>query len=584
MYRIKFIVFLTISIIKALKKLFIAIALFATATTSLWAQDNENEFQRIATRVLKQYEDPDIMPDTTGKNGIWDGGAYFGASSNGRVMPSGNFRYKKNKLVFTGNVSMEFADRSSDKTDATMNADIHSQITNTDIHRKTEQANASFRLDYYPSLQNCFSFGVLENYNHSKRREEAVTNFFDESGVESGNTIQQQANVSNNQKYGALLQWKHLFSNKASLMARMNLRYLYQKTTVDNEVWKMLDEHSTSAAQEKWNKFTPYGQVTYNSQNWGGFNFAIQEKFTLEDMKVEDLVSVFNYNSATSASTLKLNFKSKIVNLYANGGYEYYSHRIDGVTRSNNDWILKAGATWLISKKFTADISYNRFFKRPTYSQLYDKKHLGSSLGTYYIGNRNLDPALTSQYRLALSIRPSKALDLALAVIYEDIDRDITKISGYDEQEQTSYKTWINDASYENVHLSMDGKWLAGPLDLRWHVKAKHISYTGENVKADNTWSWYFKIRPEVALGSGWKVAGAVYYTGKEVHRTYTDAAYTYVSLRAVKEIGAWAIYGFVQDIFVRSHQETTYSSTNMVLTRTNDNTRAAILGASYTF
>ncbi|MDO4511915.1 MAG: TonB-dependent receptor [Bacteroidales bacterium] len=569
---------------QAFYKLLMINAILALCGFSVWAQDNENEFQRVATRVLKQYEDPDIMPDTTGRNALWDGGAYFGVGSNGRIMPSANFRYKRGKMVFTGNVAMEIADRNSSKQDDTWNADRYSQTANTDIHRKYEQADASVRVDYYPSLADCFSFGLLENFNHTRRNEEAVTTFYDEAGAELSATIAKQLNVNRNQKSGALLQWKHLFASKAMLMARMNLRYLYQKIAVDKETWKQLADHSTSQAEEKWSKFTPYAQVRYQSQNWGGFTFSADERLTLERMKVTDLAADFRYHSTTSTTKLSLDYSRSSIRLYATGGYEFYRNTIDEVSRSHNDWVFKAGAKWKMSKQLTAEVSFDRSFTRPTYSQFYDKKHLGSSLGTYVIGNRNLNSSVKSQHKFALAYKPKRQIDLALEVMYEKIDRDITQVSGYDEEEQTSFKTWINDANYNNVHLAFDGKWLLGPLDLRWHMKAKHITYEGENVNDEQRWSWYFKIRPEVALGYGWKVAGAVYYTGKEVHRTHTEAAYTYVSLRAVKEIGAWALYAFVQDIFERRRHDATHSTTNAVITRTDQGSRAAIIGASYTF
>ena len=554
------------------------------ASFAAQAQDNENEFQRIATRVMQQYDDPDILPDSTAKNGKWDGGAYLGVASNGRVMPSANFRYKKNKIVFTGDVAIDLLERNSDKVDDTRNYDNSAQVANTDIHNKGEQADASLRLDYYPTLSNCFSFGVLENFSHSKSNEDAMTSFFSETGADAGTTVQQQENNTRNLKLGALMQWKHLFADKGLLLARMNLRYLYQKISVEEEDWDMLSQYSVSNAQEKWNKFTPYGQVSYASPTWSGFNFTVQEKFTLEDMKVEDIATDFRYNSSTSATTLNLNYKVKALRLFANAGYEYYNNKIDDVKRSYNDWVLKAGIAVGLPKGNGISFTFNRFFKRPTYMQLYDKKHLGSSLGTYYIGNRDLDPSLTSQYKLAFNLKPAKNLSVDLSVMYEDIDRDITKISGYDEAEKTSYKTWINDAKYDNIHIGMDGKWVVGPMDLRWHVNVKYLNYQGENVNGDRSWSWSFKIRPEFALGAGWIVAGALYYSGREEHRTYTDAPYTYVSVRAVKEIGPWALYTFVQDIFERRHQETTYSTTNLVITRTNENARAAIIGASYTF
>lgn len=566
-----------------LKVTMLAIAVMAGCGTA-WAQDNENEFKRIAARVMQQHEDPNFMPDTSSVGGLWDGGAYLGVASNGRALPCANFRFKKRKIVLTGDVSIDLSERNTDKTNATLSNGINPQTTATDIHTKQENADASLRLDYYPSMANCLTVGVLENYGHSHGNEEAVTSFLDDDGAELGNTIQQQDKNTNKLKLGGLLQWKHRFSDNALLTARLNLRHQYENISVTKDNWDLVNDHTSKEAQEKSRNFTPYGQLSYESATWNGFNFKVQEKFTLERMSITDRVGEWDYNSNNSASTLNLNYKCRVVKLTADGGYEFYNNRIDGATRSYNDWVLKASAAWTLSRTCDFVMTFKRSFQRPTYTQLYDKKHLGSSLGTYYIGNRALEPTLTCQYEAKLSLNPSTKVNVTLTAMYEDIDRGITKVSGYDESEQTSYVTWINDATYDNIHLGMDGKWVCGPLDLRWHVKAKNINYKGENVSDDSSWSWYFKLRPEFTLGHGWKVAGAVYYTGEERHRTYTDAAYTYVSVRAVKEFGPWAIYGFVQDIFERNRKETVYSSTSIVVTHTNLNARCAILGAFYSF
>lgn len=565
-------------------KVALLILAVATSSTSVLAQDNENEFERIAERVMQQYEDPSFLPDTTSANGKWTGGAYMGVTSNGRTLPSANFTFKTRKIVLTGDVSLEFSERNTDKTNTTLSDGITPQSTATDIHTKQETADASVRLDYYPSLTNCFTIGMLETFNHTRNNEEALTSFFDEDGEQLGNTLQQQDKSTSKFKLGSLMQWKHLFADKSMLTTRLNLRNLQEDIDLTRNNWDLSNEHTAKDAHEKSRNFTPYGQLTYESATWQGFNFIAQEKFTLERMDIEDRVGKWNYNSNNSATSLALNYKHKKVKFAANGAYEFYNNRIDGVTRDYNDWTLKASATWMPSSKCDASFTFKRSFSRPTYTQLYDKKHLGSSLGTYYIGNRALEPSLKLQYELKLNFKPSKSLNMTFTAMFEDIERGITKVSGYDDNEHTSYITWINDATYDNIHLSMDGKWVVGPMDLRWHVKAKHIDYNGKSVNADDSWSWHFKLRPEFTLGRGWKVAGALYYTGQERHRTYTDAAYTYVSVRAVKEWGQWALYGFIQDILERDRKDTVYSSTSVVVTHTNLNARCAILGASYTF
>ena len=64
----------------------------------LYAQD-ANEFQRVAKRIMDAYdvgEELQHAPDSAN----FFGGAYLGASSNGRAMPSGYLTYLKDKLLF----------------------------------------------------------------------------------------------------------------------------------------------------------------------------------------------------------------------------------------------------------------------------------------------------------------------------------------------------------------------------------------------------------------------------------------------------------------------------------------------------
>ncbi len=564
----------------------IALLLIAitAACPQVAAQDNENEFERIATRVMQQHEDPNFMPDTAGVSGKWNGGAYMGVTSNGRTLPSANFRFKNRKIVVTGDVSMELAEVGTGKTDNTLSEKTTPQSTETDIHTSRQNADASVRLDYYPSMANCFTVGLLENYNHSRTNEEAVTYHLDADEDYTGTTLQQQDKNTSKFKLGGLLQWKHLFADQALLTARLNLRRQHEDINLTNNSWDLTNTHQARDAREETRNFTPYGMLSYESASWNGFSFRVQEKFTLEDMDIEDRVGKWDYSSANNNSALALNYKINKVKLTADGSYDYYRNTIDDVTRKYNDWLLKTAMTWAPGKACDFSFTFKRSIKRPTYTQLYDKKHLGSSLGTYYIGNRSLEPALTRQYEAKVNLKPSDKVNMTITAMYEDIDRGITKVSGYDEIEGNSYITWINDATYDNFHLGMDGKWVVGPMDLRWHVKAKHTNYEGQHVNVDASWSWYFKLRPEFALPHGWKVAGALYYTGREKHLTYVDAAYTYVSVRAVKEIGQWTLYGFIQDILEHDRKETVYSTSSMVVTYENRNSRCAILGASYTF
>jgi hypothetical protein len=112
----------------------------------LYAQD-VNEFQRVAKRIMDAYdvgEELQHAPDSAN----FYGGAYLGASSNGRAMPSGYLTYLKDKLLFTSRLSMDFSDQSSEKdvnTNFTNGAD---QTTASDMLTRYEKVDFSTRLDY----------------------------------------------------------------------------------------------------------------------------------------------------------------------------------------------------------------------------------------------------------------------------------------------------------------------------------------------------------------------------------------------------------------------------------------------------
>ena len=124
--------------------LLLAISLLLATAAS--AQDT-NEFQRIAKRIMDAYEVGDELehaPDS----GHFYGGAYLGASSNGRAMPSGYLTYLKDKLLLTSQISIDLSEQNSEKDVGTDFANGSDRLTSTDILTRYEKLDFSTRLDY----------------------------------------------------------------------------------------------------------------------------------------------------------------------------------------------------------------------------------------------------------------------------------------------------------------------------------------------------------------------------------------------------------------------------------------------------
>ncbi len=100
----------------------------------------------------------------------------------------------------------------------------------------------------------------------------------------------------------------------------------------------------------------------------------------------------------------------------------------------------------------------------------------------------------------------------------------------------------------------------------------------------DQTWAYSFKVRPEIKLPQDWTLATSFVYTGREVHSTYYDRSNIYWSFRAVKELGPWALYAFVQDILQEDRVRVLKNEKNTMLTSNDLNGRCLIIGCSYIF
>ena len=91
---------------------FIRLLACLVCASGLQAQDS-NEFQRVAKRIMDAYdvgEELQHAPDSA----HFFGGAYLGASSNGRAMPSGYLTYLTDTLRFTSRLAVVFSDQRSE--------------------------------------------------------------------------------------------------------------------------------------------------------------------------------------------------------------------------------------------------------------------------------------------------------------------------------------------------------------------------------------------------------------------------------------------------------------------------------------
>ena len=112
----------------------------------------------------------------------------------------------------------------------------------------------------------------------------------------------------------------------------------------------------------------------------------------------------------------------------------------------------------------------------------------------------------------------------------------------------------------------------------------QYLDYEGESVSSDQAWSYSFKARPQFELPKGWTLATVLLYTGRETHRYYYNRPTFYWSFRAVKQLGQWAMYAFVQDILQPDRKQILTNKDYDMTTVTRPNSRCLIVGCSYTF
>lgn len=551
------------------------------------AQDN-NEFQRIAKRIMDAYDAGDEIEHAPDSARLY-GGAYLGASSNGRAMPSGNITYLKNNLLITSQFAIDFSELNTEKDVSTDFISGAQRLTSSNILTKYEKHDFSARLDFAPSKGHILTFGIIESFDHKRVNENTIKNGHEADGTRQESQYEEQRRSNTDLKLGALLQYIRDFNDVGRLTTRLNLKYNYKPTDVASDTWAAHSEASLREQHQTLYNFDPYAMIRFLSKTFGGFKFGIEEKYTIEDMRINDTETQFNFNTYSLLTTLSANYSHKWLALNTTFRYEHFINDIDdhqstvSQDKTYDDWMLAAKATMKLNKNNKLVLSYNHDISRPTYTQLYPFVHIGSSIGVMVVGNSSLAPSKSNQTKIAYT-HSAKHFTHTHSLAYKRISDDISQISSFDEVSQRSVKTWINDARYSYLRYAAEGELNYGAFSMTMGFHAQYLDYDGESVSSDNAWSYSFKARPQLQLPKGWTLATTLLYTGRETHRYYYNLSTLYWSLRAVKQINNWALYAFVQDILQPDREQILTNKDYSTTTLTKPNSRCLIVGCSYTF
>lgn len=570
-----------------MRKKTILLLLFCIGWISVGYAQDTNEFQRIARRIMDAYDIGDELEHAPDSANFY-GGVYLGAGTNGRAMPSGYFTYLKNRILLTSQLSIDISELSTEKdvnTNFTSNAD---QLTSSDILTKYEKVDFSTRLDYEIRKGRIFTVGVLESFNNNRVTESTVKNGHEADGTEKESLYEKQRRLNRDLKLGGLLQYIHDFNNVGRLTARLNIKYNYKPTNVNSDTWAAQTEKSMRRQNQTLYNFDPYAMLKFQSKTIGGFKFGIEEKYGIEDMRINDTATKFNFNTYSSLTTLSAAYSYKWLTLDATLKYEHFINDIDDhqtpdYDRTYNNWMLSARGTVKVNSNNKFVLSFKNDISRPTYTQLYPFIHIGSSIGVMVVGNSALEPSKNSEVKLSYT-HTAPHLTHTHSLTYRYVSDDISQVSSFDEASQRSVKTWINDAQYIYVRYAAEGEVRAGLFSMTMGFHTQYLDYKGEKVSSDEAWSFSFKARPQLELPGGWTLATVLLYTGRETHRHYYYQPDFYWSLRAVKQFNKWAVYAFVQDILQPDHKQILTNTDYNTTTVTKPHTRCLIVGCSYTF
>lgn len=562
------------------------LAFSALPCINAYAQDEE-DFPHLARRGMDRYE-ATLKKLSTYTDTPMHGGIYVGNSSRGRILPNAFFRYKEGKWTITGDVSMNISDVGTKREEEGTFTSGAEKLTKSSIANVYQHEDLKLRFDYKLTDQDVLSLDLFQKFHHDKVNESSIQSSTNDTGEPNESKYEDQQRKVKDFNCGALVEHMHRFTKGGSLTSRIYFKYDDKPTDVMSDMW---GEHSASTASKEHQRYVsadPKAQIIYLSPTWNGLHFGVREKVGFMNMRINDTASRFNYEVDQTLTSAEIAYAPGPLSFNLQGGYETYHHDIidhvsDEISHTYRDWIYHAIVSWKIDDHHRFLARYDHDITRPTYTQLYPFVHIGSYIGSWVIGNSALQPSVSKQIQGRYTFT-NNALTLNAILSHITVNDDITGVSTYNEEAQRTVKTWVNDATYSTLRMALEGEVRKGAFSMTMGVRAQHINYSGENVSSDKSWSYSFKMRPQVTLPHDWALAYVHLFNGREAHLYWYNQAYTYMALRAQKQLGDWAVYGFVQDLLREKHVKVSQSKDYTFVTSNDFNTRALILGCSYRF
>jgi len=566
------------------------IAVLAIILPTKTFSQNEEDFHRLARRSIDEYEAQVKKEQADYDSAVWHGAVYVGSSSRGHVLPNGFFNYKKGKIRMTGDLVMDFSDINTKRAEEGNYASGAQQTTNTKINNKYEHEDLKFRLDYLLNKQNTLSFDFFQKFRNDHIGETATLNKKSAEGSLS-DKYEEQHRKTKDFNCGSLVEFLHSFNAGGSFSARAYIKYDNTPTDIESIIWGKELVYEGNSDHQKHHSTDTKAQLLYHSPVWNGFNFSVREKVGLMGTRINDVLTNFDYDVKQTLTSGALNYRAGAFTFVVQGGYETYHHNLntlsdntkEDVNHTYRDFIYNITATYKLNAHNTFTAKFNHTIDRPTYTQLYPFIHVGSNIGSRVKGNENLQPSTTNQIQGKHTYK-STHLTLNTTLTYQKKSDDITGIATYDEVEQMNVKTWINDADYHTFKTAVEGELRYNNFSMTMGARAQRLWYDGEHVSTDKAWSYSFKARPQIKLPNEWMLSTVILYNGREEHLHWYNNAYTYLAFRAQKQLGDWAVYGFIQDILNEERVKNEYNKGNAILTSNNYNARALIIGCSYRF
>ena len=561
------------------------LTVFVAVGAGAWAQDSE-EFQRVVTRYMDAYDAETGYPNAAMR---WHGRAYVGASSQGRTMSHGSFSYRVGKGVLSGDINFDVLEKSSSKDEYTSFTASDASITmSTGIMTRYEHQDASLAFKYNFAPHQSLTFSVAESYRRDNIEDSSIKSKQNDNGEYDDSEYEEQKRRARNLTYLTRIAHQVSWQKGGTLASELDFKHQYNPTKVLSDTWAARTPETEKEEEQDVLLYRPYSIVKYSSPKWGGFAFSVTEKADFSYLRIDDTATEFSYQTGLSNTALALNYRKGPFTLNASGTYEHFRHRIHkfsamATIKSYDDLLYAWSTNVRLARHHTLLSSYDRTIKRPSYTQLYPYVHVGSSIGSWVVGNSDLEASTNQQWRFAY-VFSDRHWTVNSYFVYQRINDDITKISTYNEEVQRSVKTWVNDALYNIYRYAVEASLTSGRLSMTMGARAQKLDYTGDKVKNDHAWSYSFKARPQVALPADWTLATVLLYTGREVHQHYYDRSNMYVALRASKQLGPWAVYAFVQDIFEENREQVLRNSNNSIVTSEDHNARALVVGCSYRF